>query len=531
MLRHLFACFYECEGFFLLSDVWNATVSYMKRLLFSLLAFTGVGGLAVAEQKQPNIVLIYGDDLGYGDLGCYNKDSKIPTKHLDSLAAGGMRFTDGHSSSGICTPSRYALLTGRYHWRDFHGIVGPLGGSVFKPERLTLPEMLKEKGYTTGAIGKWHLGWDWKSIRKEGAKRGNSFKNYDWSKKVKGGPLSHGFDSYFGDTVINFPPYGWIENDKLVKAPTEMMDSTKWKKIKEGRWECRPGPMVEGWDPYQNIPVTTQKGVDFIKEKAKSDDPYFLYFAFPSPHAPIIPNDKFDNTSKAGAYGDFVVETDDSVGKLLKAIEDSGEADNTIVIFSADNGSESYAYARDKNFKHWSSFPLRGLKRDVYEGGHRVPFIIKYPGVTKPGSVNHSLVGQIDIIATIADVVGYKFPKEHAAEDSKSMLASLKNASAPVRASLVHNTYKGVYGIREGDWVMISGWGHHNPVPAQWLKDNNYKNGRKDGVKTYLYNLKDDIAQRNNLAEKNPEKVKKLTDLLNGIKEEHGYTGSKQKAK
>ena len=363
----------------------------MKQTLTALACLLVIGG---ATAKQPNILILYADDLGFGDLGCYYENSKIPTPNLNELAKESVRFTDGHSSSGICTPSRFAMLTGRYHWRDFHGIVNVFGDSVFKLERLTLPEMLKEKGYATAAIGKWHLGWDWSAIRnKEGQLGPEAF---DWSKSIPNGPLAHGFDYYFGDTVINFPPYCWIENDKVVKAPDMLMDTKKWKPIKEGNWECRPGPMVSDWDPYENIPTTTKKGVEYIKAQAKMEEPFFLYFAYPSPHAPIIPNDEFDGKSKAGPYGDFVHETDHSIGQILKALKDSGQAENTIVIFSADNGPEHYAYARDARFDHWSAHPFRGLKRDIYEGGHHVPFMIKYPGVTKPGTVNEALVSQID---------------------------------------------------------------------------------------------------------------------------------------
>ena len=236
-----------------------------------------------------------------------------------------MRFTDGHSSSGICTPSRYALLTGRHHWRDFHGIVNALGGSVFKPERLTLPEMLKQEGYDTAAIGKWQVGWEWDAIPKPGTpKKSISHSDFDWTKPVPDGPLAHGFDYYFGDTVINFPPYAWIENDRLVEAPDTMMDTKRWKPIKEGNWECRPGPMVSGWDPYQNIPTTTRKAVEFLIDPKRAEKPYFLYFALPAPHAPIIPNDEFDGKSQAGAYGDFVYEVDHAIGQLLEAVEKSG---------------------------------------------------------------------------------------------------------------------------------------------------------------------------------------------------------------
>jgi|TARA_B110000908_G_scaffold79166_1_gene94876 arylsulfatase A len=485
------------------------------------------------EAKNPNILILYADDLGFGDLHCYNSESKIPTPHLDQLASEGIRFIDGHSSSGICTPSRYAMLTGRHHWRDFYGIVHAMGNSVFKPERLTLPEMLKEKGYNTAAIGKWHLGWDWNAIRKEGSKPTITTKGkrkfkvygadaYDWTKSIPNGPLDHGFDYYFGDTVINFPPYAWIENDKLVKAPDTMMDTSKWKKIKEGNWECRPGPMCSDWDPYQNIPMTTKKGVDYIKAQAKTDRPFFLYFAYPAPHAPIIPNDKFDGKSKAGPYGDLVVETDDSIGQLLAALKESGQADNTIVIFSADNGPEKYAYARDQKYDHWSAKPLRGLKRDIYEGGHHVPFIIKYPGVAKAGATSTSLVSQIDIMATLASVVGYDLPKENAAEDSHDLLPLLKGGSQKIRSTHVHNTSANRYAIRHNDWVLVASKdGYMSGRNAAWEKKHGYEPDDKQAVE--LYNLKEDIGQKHNLAAKHPEKVKELSALLKRIREQ-GYS-------
>lgn len=254
--------------------------------------------------------------------------------------------------------------------------------------------MLRTKGYATAAIGKWHLGWDWDAIRKpdampkvEGKSKVWGPEDFDWSKAIPGGPLAHGFDSYFGNDVINFPPYCWIENDRVVQAPDTMMETGKWKAIKEGNWECRPGPMISGWDPYQVLPTLTRRGVDYIRSRKDADKPFFLYFAFPSPHAPVIPNDAFDGKSGAGPFGDFVHETDQCVGQLLQALQESGKAESTIVIFSADNGPEKYAYARDEKFGHWSAYPLRGLKRDIYEGGHRLPFIVKWPGVTKAGHV------------------------------------------------------------------------------------------------------------------------------------------------
>ncbi len=478
-----------------------------------------------SDSKRPNILILYADDLGFGDLGCYNSNSKIPTPNLDRLAAEGMRFTDGHSSSGICSPSRYALLTGRHHWRDFHGIVGVFGKSVFKPERLTLPEMLKAKGYATSAIGKWHLGWDWDAIKNPGAKpsgEGNraawSYTAFDWSKSIPDGPLAHGFDHYFGDTVINFPPYAWIEDDKLVKAPDAMMDSSKWKPIKEGNWECRPGPMVSDWDPYQNIPTTTQRGVEFIRAQADQDQPFFLYFAFPSPHAPIIPNDRFDGKSQAGPYGDFVVETDDACGQLLRALEESGQAQNTIVVFTADNGPEKYAYARDENFGHWSAHPLRGLKRDIYEGGHHVPYIIKWPGLTKPESVSDALVSQIDLMATFASALDFELPQA-SAEDSHDLLPLLQGDVQSVRNTHVHNTHEGQYAIRHGDWLLIDAKdGYVSGRNLAWEKRHDYP--ADNDLPVELYNLKADLGQRHNLADQEPHKVTELQSLLAQIREQ-----------
>jgi len=471
-----------------------------------------LGPTAAAEPAKPNILILYADDLGFGDLRCYNPDSKIPTPNLDRLAATGARFTDGHSSSGICTPSRYALLTGRHHWRDFHGIVGPFGGSVFKPERTTLPEMLKSKGYHTACIGKWHLGWDWNAIRR---KRGNSPDDFDWSQKIPGGPIAHGFDHYFGDTVINFPPYAWIEDDKLTQAPDTMMDTKSWPKIKEGGWECRPGPMVTGWNPYDVLPTLGDKAVEYIASHKGKAEPFFLYFAFPSPHAPIIPNDEFGGKSEAGPYGDFVVESDHIAGRILNALDEAGMTGNTIVVFSADNGPEIYAYRRDARFGRWSSHPLRGLKRDIYEGGHHVPYLIRWPGVTKPGSVKKALVSQIDLYATFADALGYALPDD-AAEDSHTMLPYLKGESDIVRASHVHNTKAGEYAIRDGDWLLINAKdGYTVHVRKDWERRHNYP--PSDDTPVELYNLAEDIGQRKNLAAKHPDKVKEMQTLLNQI--------------
>jgi arylsulfatase A len=499
----------------------------MYKFLFAIsILVCGLNSLSAAD--HPNVLIIYADDLGFGDLRVNNPKSKIPTPNLNRLAEQGMRFTDGHSSSGICTPSRYALLTGRHHWRDFHGIVNAFGGSVFKPQRLTLPEMMKQRGYDTAAIGKWHLGWDWDAIKKPGAKGKKAGRNtawgpeaFDWEKTIPDGPLAHGFDHYFGDTVINFPPYCWIEDDKVVKAPDTLMDTSKWKPIKEGNWECRPGPMCSDWDPYQNIPTTTAKGVDYIKTHAKSDRPFFLYFAFPSPHAPIIPNDEFDGKSQAGPYGDFLFETDSAIGRLLTALDESGQAENTVVIFTADNGPEKYAYARDAQYDHWSSTPFRGLKRDIYEGGHHVPFIVRWPGLTKAGATCNALVSQIDIMATLAASLEFALPKD-AAEDSHDLTPLLMGSTTPIRTTHVHNTKVDHYAIRHGDWLLVDAKdGYVSGRNKAW--EDKWSYPADDDQAVELYDLSTDPGQRNNLATANAQKVQQLRTLLKTVREQ-GYS-------
>ena len=493
----------------------------------TLIAIAAVAQTLTAAQL-PNIVIIYADDMGYGDLAIQNPQSKIPTPHLDQLAREGLRFTNAHSSSGICTPSRYAMLTGRYHWRKFHGIVGAFGESVFAEQRLTLPEMLKEKGYQTACIGKWHLGWNWNAIKQPGAKpnvgqgkrKGYPPEAFDWSKPIPDGPLAHGFDYYFGDDVPNFPPYTWIENDRILIAPTEPYVPDP--KPSEGAAEGRPGPMAKDWKQDQVMPRLTEKVVEWIAQQKGSDKPFFLYFPWTSPHAPIVPAKEFQGKTKAGGYGDFMHQSDDSAGQLLKALDDNGFRENTLVIFTSDNGPERYAYDRIRNFKHRSMGPLRGLKRDIWEGGHRVPFIVRWPKVIKPGTVTDELISQIDLMATIAAVVGYNLPPD-AADDSHNQLGLFKGHSASTRKSLVHNTKKNHYAIRKDNYVLIDAKsGHVSGVPQWFDQTNNYQ---KNIHPAALYDLRKDIAQRHNLYDQNPQKVHELKTLLKNI-QEHGEVRS-----
>ena len=471
------------------------------------------------EQNKPNIVIIYADDMGYGDLNIQNPGSKIPTPYMDQLASEGMRFTDAHSSSGICSPSRFALLTGTYHWRRQHNIVNSFEKPFFNESDITLPQVLKENGYATACIGKWHLGWDWE-FKNEPSDL-VTVNDIDWSKPIAGGPLDRGFDYYFGDGTINFPPYAWVENDRIIEAPTEMMypDNIGFE-TKEGRWEFRPGPRVKGWNPYEVLPALYEKGVEWIHQQ-DGNKPFFLYFSFPSPHAPIIPNDEFDGTSGAGAYGDFIVQTDWVTGQILKALEDKGFDDNTIVIFTSDNGPEQYAFERARTYNHFSMGDLRGLKVDIWEGGHRVPMIIKWSGHIDAGSVSDKLISQIDYMSTLAAALDINLP-EGAAPDSYNFLPTLlgETYDFPEREVLIHNTYEAKWAVRKGDWLYMNvSSGEHRRMPEFFKELRGYTDFETEGL---LFNFKNDIEQRVNLYEEYPEKVREMDRLITVYKEQ-GY--------
>jgi arylsulfatase A len=470
-----------------------------------------------AAASRPNIVILYADDMGYGDLAIQNPESKIRTPYLDQLAREGLRFTDAHSSSGICTPSRYAMLTGRSHWRKFHGIVNSFGPPSFDSE-LTLPAMLQQQGYRTACIGKWHLGWNWSAIMRPGAKpdpkTGYAPADFDWTKPIPGGPRDRGFDYYFGDDVPNFPPYAWFENDRVITPPTVPLAITP--PTAEGNWEARPGPMVAGWDFHAVMPRITERAIAWIGEQRGQPNPFFLYVPFTSPHAPIVPSPKFAGKSKAGGYGDFMEQTDDSVGRILAALMTYGFAENTLVIFSADNGAEHYAYARIEKFDHRSSGPFRGVKRDLWEGGHRVPFIVRWPGVVPPNKTTAALVSQVDLMATFASISGFKLP-DGSAEDSHDLLPVFKFGAPSPRRTIVHNTSANSYALRHDQWLLVAAkTGAVSKVPVEFDQTNHYTPHDQPGE---LFDLSRDVAQRDNLYTKEPKIVAELGALLKTVRQ------------
>jgi arylsulfatase A len=483
----------------------------------------GLGLPACLQRKRPpNIVLILADDMGYGDLAVQNADSKIPTPNLDRLAAQGIRFVDAHTTSGVCSPTRYSILTGRYHWRGKlkSGIVEAFGEAVVESGRLTLPALLRKKGYATGCVGKWHLGFNWpfKEPRRL-LQKGEAFASadFDWSKRLEGGPVDCGFDYYFGDDTPNFPPYTWIENDRVLEAPSAQWEPS-WTPGGE-HFECRSGPAVEGWDLTRVLPRLADKAVEWIDRQCRAGRPFFLYFPLTSPHTPIVPSKDFIGRSRAGLYGDWMAQTDVVVGRVLSALEAGGASENTIVIFTSDNGPELYAYERTREYEHYSMLNLRGLKRDLWEGGHRVPFLVRWPGKISPGSVSDEVVCLVDVMATIADIAGFSL-SDSAAEDSLSILPILEGRphAKPLREATVHHSMSGRFAIRRGDWVFID-WerGNDTAVPEWFDRMRGYE---KESTPGLLYNLKDDVTEHKNQYSRHPELARELKDLLEKYKRE-----------
>lgn len=472
---------------------------------------------------KPNIVFILADDMGYGDLGCNQPGSKIPTPHLDRLATQGMRFTDAHAASSVCTPSRYALLTGRYAWRTRlkSGVLWPWDPALIEPDRLTVAELLRCNGYRTACIGKWHLGWNWATRDGAPANQGVGYgvydaarrhalgRNIDYTQPIRGGPVDCGFDYYFGEDVPNFPPYTWFEQDRLLAQPTEEKPDSMF---------GLPGVMAPGWSLEAVMPELTRRAVRYIEDAGSA--PFFLYFALTAPHEPIVPTREFQGKSGAGAYGDYVCETDACVGEVMAALERTGRAENTLLIFTSDNGPEATAYERIRQYDHWSMAGWRGLKRDTWEGGHRVPCLARWPGVTPAGSVCDRLVGLNDLMATCSDLLGVSLPPG-AGEDSVSLWPLLQGRpDAPGRSFAVYHSGRGRFALRKGDWVFIDApSGDDNNEPAWFKARRGYEVHNCPGE---LFNLKEDMAERKNLYSAFPEVVRELSDLLARVKAGHG---------
>ncbi len=447
---------------------------------------------------QPNIVLILVDDMGYGDLRCFNPASKIPTPSINRLAAEGMKFTDAHAPGSWCVPSRYGLVTGQYPIRKTMDIKN---GSLIGKDQVTIASLLKRNGYHTAMIGKWHLGFDGIS----------NWNKADYSRPFKGGPADHGFDYFFGmHASLDIPPYFFIENNHTVEAPSDTISdhqsAVATTTISGKFW--RGGNIAPGFKHEEVLPVFTQKAITFLTGHVqKKQQPFFLYLALTAPHTPWMAKKEFAGKSSVGEYGDFTMQVDHSIGQVLQVLEKLQLKENTLVIFTSDNGP--VWFPEDiKKYGHRSAAGFRGMKLDAYEAAHRVPFIIRWPGKIKPGTSSSQMLCLTDMLATFAAVTGDALPAQDS-RDSYNILPALVNKGVTQRTGLIVEGHT----VREGDWKLIIGNGTGS-LQRQWGKV------KAEPVKGELYNLKQDPGEVNNLYTANPEKVADLTQRMERYKAE-----------
>ena len=507
----------------------------LPRMRFNRREFlAAAAGLAAGSSALPNIVFILADDLGYGDLKCYNAASKIPTPNLDRLASQGMRFTDAHTPSAVCTPTRYGLLTGRYAWRTrlTQGVLDGFDPPLIENGRLTVASLLKRYGYATACVGKWHLGMQWTNQDGTSVPFRESFQSgfrpgydVDYSKPATGGPNAAGFDWYFGISAsLDMSPYCFVDNGRSVGIPDVKTPDNRTLFMNQV-----PGMKTRDFRLEDVLPVCTRKAVEFINRQKAGGKPFFLYMPLSAPHLPVVPNKQYEGRSQAGKYGDFVVEMDAAVGAVLNTLEATGAAANTLVFFTSDNGGlwhwwdfrEADDVARGKisargnhvkDFGHQSNASMRGTKADVWEGGHRVPFLVRWPGRIKPGATSDQLICLTDFIATCAEITGARLPAD-AGEDSYSMVPLLTGSQAkgPVRPDVICHSLRGEFVVRQGDWKLIltrGSGGFSAPVTVE---------GEPKGQ---LYNLKTDPRETRNVYAENPAIVAKLTKLLDRYRAE-----------
>ena len=461
--------------------------------------------------NHPNVIFILADDQGFGDVSALNPESKIPTPHIDRMAREGMIFEDAHTSSSVCTPTRYSILTGRYHWRTSlqKGVLGGFSRPLISPGRTTIASMLQTHGYRTACIGKWHLGWDWPlkegGVADDRGEYGQSFAdgwNVDYAGKIQNGPNDVGFDYFFGISAsLDMPPYVFVRD----RTPTELATVEKT--------FLRKGPAGEKFEAVDVLPSLTTEAVKFITEQARAQQPFFVYMPLNGPHTPIVPTPEWQGKSGVNAYGDFTMQVDWTVGQILAALDQTGTADNTLIVFTTDNGCSPAANIPELEAAgHDQNYIYRGHKADIFEGGHRVPFIVRWPGNVSPGTRSQQLVGQIDFLATAAEIVGAKLPAE-AAPDSVSFLSVLRGAATePVRQTLVSQSIQGQFAIRDGQWKLCLG-----PDSGGWSEP---RPGRVDVSQLppmQLYDLASDPGEELNLYAQHPERVARMQTMLKQI--------------
>lgn len=450
--------------------------------------------------RRPNIVYILADDMGYGDVSCLNSESRIRTRHIDRVASEGMAFHDAHSSSAVCTPSRYSILTGRYNWRSWlkHGVTFGYSRSVIEPGRMTVASFLRGQGYRTGCVGKWHLGWTW-------PKCGAGEDAVDWTRPITDGPTDHGFDTFFGISAsLDMAPYVYIDNERPTAVPVRVCEESKGKAF----W--RAGPIAPDFKHEDVLSRFTERAVGFVEESACDERPFFLYFPLPAPHTPILPRPEFRGQSRTNAYGDFCLEVDAVVGTLAAVLDRLGIADDTLLVFTADNGCSPMAdFPELAQVGHHPSHVFRGHKADIYEGGHRIPLVLRWPAAVPAGTACDEPVCLVDLLATCADIVGARLP-DNAGEDSVSNLPLWRGRAqaAPLREATVHHSIDGSFAIRKGRWKLelcpgSGGWSPPRPGPeCAGLPP------------VQLYDMDADVGERRNVESEHPAVVAELKALL-----------------
>ena len=477
--------------------------------------------LSWAEQSPPNVVLILADDMGYGDVQAYNSESTIPTPHLNGLAEAGMMFTDAHSPSAVCTPTRYGLLTGRYCWRTRlkRGVLGGYSLPLLAADRSTLGTLLKKAGYRTGAIGKWHLGMSLPMTGDQASrKRWDGDPGVDFSGVITHSPIHHGFDYYFGVSAsLDMAPYVYIRNDRFTNLPEFNQPAVKFPHF------IRKGPRAKDFIVNEVLDRLTSEAVSFVQDAAKGTPPFFLYMPLTAPHKPTQPHPRFRKKTSLNEYGDFVHQVDATVGQVLQAIDDAGVRQNTLVIYTSDNGSYMRRYPEEqasdhvddasvqgyKASHHRANGPLRGTKADVWEAGHRVPFLVRWPGRVTAGARCDQEICLTDLYATLADIAAVSLGPDEA-EDSLSMRPLLDGQNVQRAAPVINHSAAGMFAIRDGKWKLVAGTGSGGrQIPR----------GKPFQTPYQLFDLSNDIAETHDVASAHPDVVQRLTQQLETIRE------------
>jgi len=476
------------------------------------------------SSKLPNIIIILADDMGYGDIQAYNPESKITTPNLNSLAQEGMRFTDAHTNSAVCTPTRYGLMTGRYAWRTRlkRGVLSGYSDHLIDSSRTTIASLLKQKGYNTAVIGKWHLGVDFPWVKDETPEKVNNLNYYaenkevDYRQIVKNGPNSLGFDySFIVPGSLDMSPYVYLENGKATSIPDSISPFVPFPAY------TRKGEIARDFTHQSALDKLTEKAIDFINDNSLEEDPFLLYFPLTGPHKPALVAERFVGKSGFGPYGDLVMQVDWTVGAVIQAIKKNGIEENTMVIYTSDNGSYMYRIDEDQPdhiddnsvqgfhpSRRQSNYIWRGTKTDIYDGGHRIPFIVKWPGKVKEGTVNGNAICITDIFSTIAEIAGLEYSEE-AGEDSFSLVQTILATKTHKRPPLIHHSANGTFSIRHGKWKMIfsnGSGGRQKPVGKPFLKP--YQ----------LYEIEKDPSESQNVIEDHPEVAEILTNYLEQIR-------------